>query len=118
MYLVDTNVISAGAPTKARVAADLVRWMDQHSLELYVSVVTITEIEDGIAKARRERPKRKASQLTAWLETLLHLYADRVLPSTLRRLALLVLCRTSRAARALRPDSPISCLRQRPAPAT
>jgi len=79
MYLVDTNVISAGAPTKARVAADLVRWMDQHSLELYVSVVTITEIEDGIAKARRERPKRKASQLTAWLETLLHLYADRVI---------------------------------------
>jgi predicted nucleic acid-binding protein len=79
MYLVDTNVISAGAPTKARAEAALVRWMDEHSAELYVSVVTVTEIEDGIAKARRERARRKASELTAWLETLLHLYANRVI---------------------------------------
>ena len=79
MYLVDTNVISAGAPTKARAAADLIRWMDEHSAELYVSVVAVTEIEDGIAKAIRERATRKASKLTAWLETLLHLYADRVI---------------------------------------
>ncbi len=79
MYLVDTNVISAGAPSKAVTAAELVKWTDEHSSKLYLSVVTIAEIEDGIAKARRERAQRKAADLTAWLDILLHLYGDRIL---------------------------------------
>ncbi len=79
MYLVDTNVISVGAPSKSAAAADLVEWMDEHSADLYLSAVTVTEIEDGIAKARRVQAKRKAADLTVWLETLLHLYGNRVL---------------------------------------
>jgi toxin FitB len=53
--------------------------MDEHSTELYLSAVTVAEIEDGIAKARREQARRKAADLTAWLETLLHLYRNRIL---------------------------------------
>jgi toxin FitB len=79
MYLVDTNVISADAPTKAVSVAELITWMDEHSSELYLSVVTVAEIEAGIAKARRERARRKATDLTAWLDALLHLYGERVL---------------------------------------
>jgi len=79
MYLIDTNVISADAPSKTLSAAELLKWMDEHSTKLYLSAVTVAEIEDGIAKARRERARRKAAELTAWLETLLHLYGDRVL---------------------------------------
>lgn len=79
MYLVDTNVLSAGAPTKARPAPDLVGWMERNSKRLYLSVVTVAEVEDGIAKARREGASRKADQLAAWLETLLHLYSARIL---------------------------------------
>jgi toxin FitB len=79
VYLVDTNVISAGAPSKSVTAADLAKWMDEHSAELYLSVVTVAEIEDGIAKARREKAKRKATDLAAWLEILLHLYGNRIL---------------------------------------
>jgi predicted nucleic acid-binding protein len=77
MYLADTNVISAGAPS--RPISDLVAWMDQHSASLYLSTVTVAEIEDGIAKAKREKTTRKAADLAAWLETLLHLYGDRIL---------------------------------------
>jgi predicted nucleic acid-binding protein len=80
MYLVDTNVISAGAPSKAVSAAELLKWMDEHSTKLYLSVVTVAEIEDGIAKARREMARRKATDLASWVETLLHLYGNRVLP--------------------------------------
>ena len=80
MYLVDTNVLSAGAPSKARPAADLVSWMEQHSERLYLSVITVAEVEDGIAKARREAAHRKADRLAEWLETLLHLYSARILP--------------------------------------
>lgn len=79
-YLVDTNVISATAPTTGVRRGELVAWMDSHSAELFLSAVTIAEIADGIAKARREGARRKASALTAWLNTVLHLYGDRALP--------------------------------------
>jgi toxin FitB len=78
-YLVDTNVISETAPTAVK-RAELIEWMDLHSTDLFVSAVTIAEISDGIAKAKRESAKRKASDLAAWLRTVLHLYGDRVLP--------------------------------------
>jgi toxin FitB len=77
-YLVDTNVISAAAPSRPAPPA-LVAWMDRHSASLFLSVVTIAEIEDGIAKLRREGAARKSADLTAWLETVLHLYGDRML---------------------------------------
>jgi toxin FitB len=80
VYLVDTNVLSAGAPTKAVPAVALIDWMDRNSAGLHLSVVTIAEIEDGIAKSRRDGAARKAERLAAWLETLLHLYAAKVLP--------------------------------------
>jgi len=80
LYLVDTNIVSATAPAKATSAADLVAWMDEHSPELYVSAVSIAEIEAGIAGLWRRGAVRRAGDLEAWLETLLHLYAARVLP--------------------------------------
>jgi predicted nucleic acid-binding protein len=54
--------------------------MDAHSDELFLSAITIAEIADGIAKAKREGATRKAADLSAWLQTVLHLYGDRVLP--------------------------------------
>jgi predicted nucleic acid-binding protein len=53
--------------------------MDAHSASLFMSVVTIAEIEDGIARLRRERATRKSSELASWLETVLHLYGNRIL---------------------------------------
>jgi toxin FitB len=78
MYLVDTNIISAAAPVRP-VPPALVEWMDTHSAALFLSAVTVAEIEDGIAKSRREGATRKSADLAAWLETLLHLYGKRVL---------------------------------------
>ena len=53
--------------------------MDAHSDSLFFSVVTAAEIEDGIAKLRREGATRKSTDLAAWLESLLHLYGNRIL---------------------------------------
>jgi predicted nucleic acid-binding protein len=78
VYLVDTNVISAAAPSRP-VSPALVEWMDTHSAALFLSAVTVAEIEDGIAKSRRDGATRKSVDLTAWLEAILHLYGDRVL---------------------------------------
>lgn len=79
MYLVDTNVISAGAPVRRGATPDLVAWMDALSSMLFLSAMTIAEIEDGIAKLKREGASKRAADLTAWLETLLHLYKARIL---------------------------------------
>jgi predicted nucleic acid-binding protein len=85
MYLIDTNVISAGARAKTSPGTgpvgwmDLVTCMDDASDALFLSMVTVAEIEDGIAKARREGATRKAADLTGWLEALVHLYGNRIL---------------------------------------
>lgn len=80
MYLVDTNVISAAAPNKHGAPAALVDWMDSHADTLFLSVVTIAEVVAGIAKARREGATHKADALSGWLDLVVHLHADRILP--------------------------------------
>ena len=84
MYLVDTNVLSATAPTKAAPGQELPAWMDRNSAALYVSVITVAEVEDGIAKSRRTGAETKARHLADWLETVLHLYGRRILPLDVR----------------------------------
>jgi predicted nucleic acid-binding protein len=72
-YLVDTDVISAGAPAEREGSRALVPWMDQNSERLFISTITVAEITEGIAKARREGSRRKAAAFTVWLEALLNL---------------------------------------------
>ena len=54
--------------------------MEQNSDHLYLSVVTVAEIEDGISKAARDGASQKTVRLSEWLETVLHLYSARILP--------------------------------------
>ena len=80
MYLVDTNVLSAGAPGRYERSAVLIAWMDAHSDELFLSAVTVAEISDGVAKMERTGSASRAARLGDWLEFVLHLYGERVLP--------------------------------------
>jgi predicted nucleic acid-binding protein len=80
VYLVDTDVISAGAPSRRQASVARILWMDRNSHRLFLSAITVAEITDGIAKARREGARRKSAALAEWLEALLHLYGARVLP--------------------------------------
>jgi toxin FitB len=58
--------------------------MDDHSADLFISAVSIDEIEAGIARLRRQGAWRRAHDLTAWLDAVLHLYAERVLAFEVR----------------------------------
>lgn len=80
MYLIDTNVISASAPDKSGTLANLAAWLDRNSGLVYLSAVTVAEIESGIAKVRRTGSRRRADRYAEWLELLLHLYGTRILP--------------------------------------
>ena len=78
MYLLDTNVVSY-ARKNASPATDWLR-AAAPSL-LYLSVITLGEIERRIAM--KERADLKAAEnLSAWLQTIRNDYADRVLPIT------------------------------------
>jgi predicted nucleic acid-binding protein len=80
LYLVDTNVISAGAPSKHGPRQELVEWMDASSDLLFLSVMTAAEVESGIAKALRAGAKQKAEALQAWWALIEHIYGERILP--------------------------------------
>jgi len=84
MFLVDTNVISALAPSKREEANDLAIWLDRASPYLFLSVVTAAEVAAGIAKAEREGAVAKARSLTEWWQAVEHFYREKVLPFDLR----------------------------------
>jgi predicted nucleic acid-binding protein len=54
--------------------------MDARAEDLFLSVVTLAEIEDGVAKLRREGAVKKAAGLAEWLQAVLHWYGERILP--------------------------------------
>lgn len=82
MYLLDTNVVSLLAPTKRRTPADedLVAWIIERSDDLWLSVITAAEIEDGITNAKRAGATKKAAALTEWWGEIRHYYGSRILP--------------------------------------
>jgi toxin FitB len=84
MFLVDTNVISALAPSKRPGSAEVIEWLDKASPQLFLSVVSAAEVKSGIAKAEREGAMTKARRLTEWWESIEYLYADKLLPFDLR----------------------------------
>ena len=78
-YLLDTNVVSAFAPGRSMAAPQLAQWLEAQSDLLFLSVISIVEIEAGISKLRRTGAKARADLLTAWIERILNTYDERVL---------------------------------------
>ena len=81
MYLVDTDV--ASALRKPGRNPHPCEWISrQRTTDLYLSVVTVGEIERGIARQQRRNPAR-ARAFASWLDGVLALYGDRVLAADL-----------------------------------
>jgi predicted nucleic acid-binding protein len=77
-FLLDTVVLSE--LRKAKPSRKVVQWIKAQKPEsLFISVVSIGEIERGIERARKSNVGF-AADLEQWLEILLSLYAHRVLP--------------------------------------
>lgn len=77
MYLLDTVVLSELRRRERNLG--VVHWIaSQRSSDLFLSVVTIGEIERGILQ-QQTRNAQFATVLAAWLEKIIHLYADRIL---------------------------------------
>jgi toxin FitB len=77
MYLLDTMVLSE--LRRWRPDPSLVDWLEHvRPTDVYLSVVTIGEVEKGIAKQQRRDPAF-AERLAAWLDGVLRYYAARIL---------------------------------------
>ena len=77
-FLIDTDVLSALRRRERSPAA--VRWVEtQRTADLYLSVVTVGEIERGITQQQRHDPSF-AQELAYWLDRVLARYGDRILP--------------------------------------
>jgi toxin FitB len=79
-YLLDTNVVSMLDPRRQAHASDLIDWLDRNGASVFLSVMTIVEIEAGILKLRRTNKTERASELTGLVSTVLTDFGDRVLP--------------------------------------
>ncbi|WP_337877351.1 type II toxin-antitoxin system VapC family toxin [Elioraea sp.] len=78
MYLLDTVVVSAlRRQDRFPQVAGWVR--KQRTADLFLSVISVGEIEKGIARQRTADPAF-ADTLAAWLDWILSVYGDRILP--------------------------------------
>lgn len=78
MFLLDTDVLSAFR--KRDRNPGLLDWLSgQRVSDQYISVVSVGEMERGIARQQRRNPDF-ARTLAAWLDNVLFVYGDRILP--------------------------------------
>jgi toxin FitB len=82
MFLIDTVTLSE--LRRRQRDPTVVTWFErQRTTELFLSVISIGEIERGIARQRAKDPTF-ADALAAWLDRVLVLYGERVMPFDLR----------------------------------
>ena len=77
-WLLDTCALSEYA--KKAPAPEVIAWLDeQDETSLFISVISLGEIEKGILKLRAS-DRRRSQKLTAWLGKVEQRFAERILP--------------------------------------
>ncbi len=78
-YLLDTNVVSEFRKG-TRANGGVLTWLgDNDTKELWLSVIVVAELQRGIALVER-RDLAQAESLQEWLDELINVYDDRILP--------------------------------------
>jgi predicted nucleic acid-binding protein len=80
MYLLDTNIVSMLDPHRHVKAPGLLDWLERNGGRLYLSVMTIAEIEAGVTKLRRAGKFEHAEELSKLIGAILADFGERVLP--------------------------------------
>jgi toxin FitB len=85
-YLLDTNALSllvAQIPPRRAAASDgaaFRAWVREHGEDLFLSVVTLAEIQAGVSRLERKGAAKRAADLSHWLSAIIELYQSRTLP--------------------------------------
>jgi toxin FitB len=77
----DTNIVSMLSPSATQAPQTFLGWLDRADAagQLFLSVVTIHEIEKGIALLDHKGALSKAAALKLWLMGLVSTYEDKIL---------------------------------------
>lgn len=79
-FLLDTSVVSAFGPGKALVNPTIAGWIRSNVDRLFISAVTVMEIESGIRQFARTGSTRRLVDLTNWLASVMTDFRDRIRP--------------------------------------
>ncbi|MGO9641936.1 MAG: type II toxin-antitoxin system VapC family toxin [Candidatus Acidiferrales bacterium] len=81
-FRLDTDVISMLSPARAEAPVRFLEWLERMDGDgrLFLSVVTIHEIEKGIALLEHRGAAAKAAGLKVWLKGLAATYDDKIIP--------------------------------------
>lgn len=81
-YLFDTDVISLMSPGRPDVPNGFASWAEERDRlgQLYLSAVSVHELEKGVRLLDARGAARKARSLESWLRPLVTRYADFILP--------------------------------------
>jgi predicted nucleic acid-binding protein len=78
-YLLDTNVISE--VRKPNPNAGVAAWFNEaDSADLYLSVLVVGEVRQGIDRLRHRRDRKQAALFERWLAVLKQEFAHRLMP--------------------------------------
>lgn len=97
MYLLDTNILSLLDPRRRDRCPELIDWIEQSGDALYLSAMTLAEMEAGILKLKREQKPGRALELQTLRDRIVTDFGDRVLP--MDGLTALQVARLAEAAR-------------------
>jgi toxin FitB len=79
VYLLDTNIVSLLDPRREAYSPEVVAWIRRNGAHLWLSVVTLIELEAGILKLRRERKDPRADAYEALRQAIEVDFGDRLL---------------------------------------
>lgn len=80
MYLLDTNIVSMLDVRRHVHAPALAEWLQRNGARLFLSVMTITELDAGVLKLRRERKAKRADEIAVLVSEIVADFGQRVLP--------------------------------------
>ncbi len=79
-FLIDTNIISLFSPDRKNAPSEAVRlWFREQSETLYVSAITLAEIEKGLRSLHRRGAIDRAQPLNSWLDSIIENFGERIL---------------------------------------
>ena len=80
-FLLDTNIVSMLSPSAPGAPAPFLDWLERMDGEgrIFLSVITVYEIEKGIALIDHKGATAKVAALKGWLAGLIEGYGDKIL---------------------------------------
>lgn len=81
-YILDTNVVSLLSPSKEETSQVFLTWLEDADASggIFLTAVTLHEIERGITLLASKGASAKAKALRRWIDGIVSTYEDRIIP--------------------------------------